>query len=256
MSTIATALKHMLAAGMPHDAIVAAVAEMEAAVAAAQPVEKPRSKGAIRTAAWRARHKASQSVTCDDGDVTGDEKRHIDPLPCPPKDNNSNPPTHPRDNTTPRAKAEAHVAAWWAWRVKHPFPRPHWATAELWADFLACRKRKDMVNTVTAHKRLLRDMASAVARTGWPPGEIFEACVEKGWGAIYDTDEMKAAIHGNTGNRRSAGQGHSGGRDNRDGFTRALDAQIERARSGAAGRSGVGDDGGGGGRALAAPSAL
>lgn len=36
--TIATALKHMLAAGMPHDAIVAAVAEMEAQHLPAAPV--------------------------------------------------------------------------------------------------------------------------------------------------------------------------------------------------------------------------
>lgn len=34
MSAIAAALKHMLAAGMPHDAIIAAVAEMETASAA------------------------------------------------------------------------------------------------------------------------------------------------------------------------------------------------------------------------------
>jgi hypothetical protein len=63
VSLIAAALKHMLAAGMPHDAIVAAVADMEAA---AGPV---RSKGAARTAAWRERHKASQSVTSDESDA-------------------------------------------------------------------------------------------------------------------------------------------------------------------------------------------
>lgn len=67
MTAIATALKHMLAAGMPHDAIVAAVADMEASMPAAQSAERPRSKGALRTAAYRERerHKASQSVTCD-----------------------------------------------------------------------------------------------------------------------------------------------------------------------------------------------
>jgi hypothetical protein len=58
---IAVAVKHMLAAGMDADAIVAAIAEMES-----QP--KPRSKGAERTRRWRE-NMASQNVTCDAGDV-------------------------------------------------------------------------------------------------------------------------------------------------------------------------------------------
>lgn len=65
MSVIATALKHMLAAGMPHDSIVAAVAEMEALG------EKVRSSGATRQERYRERHKASQSVTSVTS-VTGD----------------------------------------------------------------------------------------------------------------------------------------------------------------------------------------
>ncbi|WP_181150078.1 hypothetical protein [Ensifer aridi] len=46
MSVIATALKHMLAAGMDHDPIVAAVAEMEREVVAKEePVLSPRQAG-------------------------------------------------------------------------------------------------------------------------------------------------------------------------------------------------------------------
>lgn len=55
---IAEAVRHMLAAGMSHNAIVQAIADMEASA------ERPeqRSKGAIRTARWREA-KASQNVT-------------------------------------------------------------------------------------------------------------------------------------------------------------------------------------------------
>lgn len=247
----------MLAAGMSAEAIVEAVAEMEATMPAAQPVEQPRSKGAERQARYRERHKASQSVTGNADNVTGDEKRNGTPLPLSPKDINSNPHTPTRVNT-PRAKAEAHVAAWWAWRVKHPFPKPHWAAPDVWADYLTNRKRKDLPNTASAHKKLLRDIVAAVERTGWPPGRIFEACTEQGWGAIYDTNEMKAAINanGNGGNQRGDRQSHGGGRDNRDGLSRALDEQIERSRGGAPGRSGAGDDGRAGHLALAGPAAV
>ena len=54
---ISVAVKHMLAAGMPADAIVAAVEEMEACIAPS------RSKAAERQARYRERNKASQSVT-------------------------------------------------------------------------------------------------------------------------------------------------------------------------------------------------
>lgn len=81
MSIIATALKHLIAAGVSGDDLVRAVAEMEAALPASQPA---RSKGALRTERWRdnQRHKASQNVTCDDGDKAAP----------PPNDNISNPP--------------------------------------------------------------------------------------------------------------------------------------------------------------------
>ncbi len=255
MSTIATALKHMLAAGMPHDAIVAAVAEMEAAMPAAVDPVAERRRAYDRE---RKRNIKRNSTGIPPAPVETAESAENAPPSPPPNDNKSNPPTPAPEKTTPRAKAEAHVAAWWAWRVKHPFPRPYWAAPQPWSDFLTNRKRKDLANTVTAHKRLLRDIEAAVARTGWPPGRIFEACVEQGWGAIYDTDEMKAAINGNGNgsNRRGAGPGRAGGHDNRDGFARELDEQIARHRGASAGRSGAGTDGETGRGALAAPAAV
>ena len=52
MSVIATALKHLMAAGVSGDALVNAVAEIESAM------QPKRSSGAERTARWRAnRHR-------------------------------------------------------------------------------------------------------------------------------------------------------------------------------------------------------
>lgn len=84
MSTIATAVKHMLAAGMDHAAIVAAVEEMEATT------PKPRSAGAIRQERYR-RNKASQVTESDVCDTPPSPKRKVSPC-TPSKENN---PIHP-----------------------------------------------------------------------------------------------------------------------------------------------------------------
>lgn len=67
MSVIAAALKHMLAAGLPHDRIVAAVAEMEAAIPKAESPEERRRRvsreSSARFRAKRGDEKASPNVT-------------------------------------------------------------------------------------------------------------------------------------------------------------------------------------------------
>lgn len=90
MSIIAVALRHMLAAGMDADAIVAAVAEMER-----QP--KPRSAGAVRTQRYRDRKaaEASQTVTCDASDACDAKK--VSPEPPSKKD----PPSPPKGGSSP-----------------------------------------------------------------------------------------------------------------------------------------------------------
>lgn len=90
MTPIATALKHLIAAGVTGDALVTAIAEIEASSA---PV---RSKGAERTARWRERHKASQTVTCDSGAVV------IDNILSNSQDNNNLPTTAPKSQTVTR----------------------------------------------------------------------------------------------------------------------------------------------------------
>lgn len=86
-------------------------------------------------------------------------------------------PTHTHPDITPRA------------RKGGDFPMLDCTDADTWADFLRNRKAKRLPNTATARRKLESDLAEVSARTGWPPGEVFAACVAKGWGAIYDPRE-------------------------------------------------------------------
>ena len=170
MSVIATALKHMLAAGMPHDAIVAAVAEMEAGMAVDEVAERRRAYDRERKRKIKSGGipvESADSAECSEPSLSR-----------PPNENNSNPPTHTHENINTRAKAD-------------PFPRPEWCPPPVWVDLLTNRKAKKLPNTPSAHRKLLRDVDTWVARTGWPPGEVVSACVERGWGAIYDFTEQK-----------------------------------------------------------------
>ena len=77
MSVIAAALKHMLASGMPHDAIVQAVADMEAASASGDvQADRRRERDRIRKRAVRGNPQTSadSAETADNADI---------PLPLP-----------------------------------------------------------------------------------------------------------------------------------------------------------------------------
>lgn len=119
MTVIATALKHLMAAGVTGDALIAAIAEIEAALPGAQPAEPTRSKAAIRQERYR-RNKASQNVTNgitnvtqDNENVTSDAERNTGPLPLPPNDLISNPPTPAPEKTTPRARGKHRLPDDW-----------------------------------------------------------------------------------------------------------------------------------------------
>jgi len=106
-------------------------------------------------------------------DVARDNAPFPAPSPSFPPDPQTNPaPTHTHGGDIPRAR-------------KADFPKPDWADAQVWADFLANRKRKRLANTATAHKRFLADIA-ALADEEWPPGRLLEHAVARGWGAIFD----------------------------------------------------------------------
>lgn len=100
MSVIATALKHLMAAGVAGDALVEAVAEMELAL------QPKRSPGADRTARWRAkRHGDVTSVTGD-----GDPSPPLPPFPPAPPNPPISPPT---DQKTSRAKTATELSDDW-----------------------------------------------------------------------------------------------------------------------------------------------
>lgn len=152
-------------------------------------------------------------------------------FPAPPNENNLTPPTHTPENISTREAAEAHVVDWLEWREKNPFPRQHWSPKPLWADFLKNRKAKTLPNTVAAHDKLLRDIEAACLRTRWPPGKVFRACVEQGWGAIYDTAEMKEAINGQQPRKPNGRPGNSGPDPILDALARATAEARELERS-------------------------
>ncbi len=165
MSLSPAVLDAMLAAGCTAEQIVAVVkADLEAHES--QMAEK-RQKDAERQRKHRERNAESRDVTVTECDSV------TDPLSRPPNENNSNPPTHtPGD--IPRARKGA------------DFPMVDCTDPDTWADFLRNRKAKKLPNTASAHRKLVADLADISARTGWPPGRVFAACVAKGWGAIYD----------------------------------------------------------------------
>ena len=164
MSVIATALQHMLAAGMPADAIVAAVSDMEASIARDPVAEK-------RRAYDRERKRVAKSTGIPP-ETTENAEIPEPPLSLSPNENNSNPHTHTPGGDTPRAR-------------KGDFPKPDWADAQIWADFLQNRKSKRLSNTATAHKGFLADIAR-LSDDEWPPGRLLEHAVARGWGAIFD----------------------------------------------------------------------
>lgn len=71
MSIIATAVRHLIAAGVSGDDLVRAISDMEAELTPRTPL---RSKGAIRQERYRERNKTSQSVTSDDSDASPDKE--------------------------------------------------------------------------------------------------------------------------------------------------------------------------------------
>jgi hypothetical protein len=71
-------------------------------------------------------------------------------------------------------------------RARSDFPKIDCASAALWRDFLTNRKAKRTPNTPAAHAKVVRDLDRWALETGWPPGEVFRACVEAGWAGIYD----------------------------------------------------------------------
>jgi hypothetical protein len=179
MSVIATAVKHLLAAGVTGDALIAAIAEMEADM----PAVDTRSTAAKRQARYRdrlaERNKASQSVTCDDG---------VTPAPSLDK----SPPDPQKLIPTPHTHGErAHVreAAPKLWACPDGVEPAHWR------DFLGNRRRKKLGTSETAYLGQLKHLEN-FANDEWPPGRLVQHAAEKGWGTIVNPLEYETPRNG------------------------------------------------------------
>lgn len=228
MTVIATALKHMLAAGMPHDAIVAAVEEMEAGVASSPPTGA-RSKAAIRQERYRHK-KASQNVTNHNGvtpehnnvteNVTGDASVTVGdagefkspPLPPPPPSfpqapNQPPPPPAPPCETGAREAQETdllgtplpegdHSKKKSKPKAEEPFVRPDDIPEDAWNGFEEMRRRRKAPLTDRARRGIVKRLRR-FAEDGHPPGEVLDQSTMNSWTDVYALKDYRNG----TGNR-------------------------------------------------------
>jgi hypothetical protein len=176
-------LDALLKAGATAEMIVAAV-KADGAIEETRLTEK-RAKDAER----QRRHRLSRDVTVTERDSTDEPSPQSPPLKSTPDPEKITPPLTPHPQPSAARKAD-------------PFPRPEWADPQVWLDLLANRRKKNLANTASAHRKLLADIERLVD-DHWPPGRILEAAVSRGWGAIYagckDDDDRSQANRGSNG---------------------------------------------------------
>ncbi|ASK88482.1 hypothetical protein [Sphingorhabdus sp. SMR4y] len=206
-------LARLIEAGTPAELIEEVAMMIAEKKVSEKAVEDARAKARERQARKRERD-ASRDVT--QHNVTDCDEENPG-LSLPPKEINSNPPTH-----TPVYKHHGREA----------FPKPDWAESGIWRDFLKNRKAKKLTNTETAHRRFLNDIAK-LQTDEWPPGRLLEYAVGKGWGAIYEPEELKTGKQNGTGNRSESGKKSGSG----DGL---FDAAARQLTAGGSGRNALG----------------
>jgi len=178
MSIIATAVKHLLAAGVTGDALVQAIADMEANAPATVAVDTGPSKGALRTRAWRERQEASQNVTRDAGDVTVTEN-----VTSPPSLDKETSPRPPKEiKPIPRVTPAGALP-----RKAGGFSAPDGVPADRWSAF--CQQRKKAVTRI-AFDRICKTLNEA-REAGWPPGEVVERSIESGYETVFVPKEFR-----------------------------------------------------------------
>lgn len=181
--SVAALIRDMIAEGATPQLILLAVEAVEARDNAA----------AAERAKTAERKRRQRDRDCDMGvTVTGQSQDMVEATPSlsPPNEIYLTPPIPTPVNIIPTRKGI-------------DFPMLDCTDAVIWRDFLKNRKAKTLQNTPTAHRRLVKDLAEMAARTGWPPGKVFEACVAKGWGAIYDPRDKENGNNGRNQNNSS-----------------------------------------------------
>lgn len=155
-----------------------------------------KSKGAERTARWRARKHGgvTNGVTSD---VTGDASP-------PPMNNTSTPPVSSDEETKPAAKTKP--------------AKPEGVSDQVWSDFTAHRRAKKAPVTGTVVAGIEREAAKA----GWSLEDALAETVTRGWQA-FKAEWVAEANHGS---RPRDGPG--GGENSFFGHMKAKQAQAAR----------------------------
>lgn len=205
MSIIATAVRHLMAAGVTGEDLIAAIADMEA--------EQPKDAAAEKRRAWDRQRKAEQRER--ERLSTGRPPESADNADTNPSPDKS--PQTPKINPTPREHthdARARGAA--AWKCPDGVDRQHWT------DFLANRRTKRLGFTPTAYRGQLKALDQLSDDDEWPPGRIVQFAAERGWGAFFDP---RGRDSGRRNEQQRNGQGGSA-----SGFGRTIDALVDFAR--------------------------
>lgn len=245
MSLIATAVKHLLAAGVTGDALVAAIADMEANAPTPVLAEAGPSKGALRMRRLRERHASSQNVTCDASDAQVTENV-TDPAPSPPpllppQTPPITPPSLPHVYITTHAKSRiswivaAGVEALCRAAAPKPVAKRKWprtmpppakVSDDQWAGFVAHRIALRKPLTDRAYEMLVAKLA-AEATDEWPPGRIVDEMVERVWLSFKtewlrnSTENRNESVRSNRGSTSRTGDGFANALHEASGYRQA-----------------------------------
>jgi hypothetical protein len=113
--------------------------------------------------------------------------------------------------TSPRPPKEIKPIRGIISHARKGFPEPEGVSPEQWLAFTAQRKKK--LNDHAYH--LLCGKLRTLAEHGWPPGQMIDLAIERGWETVFEPKDFK---NGSSNFQRSGGQGHR----QPDGFSAVL----------------------------------
>lgn len=184
--SIAQLIRDMAAAGAPAEAIALAVEALEAAEnklavkRAAETERKRRQRARTRDAEKEISGGTVTGPSRDMGGTVTDEPAPSPPPPNAPQTPQTPPPPRPHPEGTPRT------------RKGSGYPTPDGVTDEQWAGFTRQRKKPLTDRAYT----LLCDKLAKLAGSGWPPGDMIDLAIERGWETVFEPREQRNGSHG------------------------------------------------------------
>ena len=222
--SIASLMEEMAAKGASLDVILMAVRAIEA--------EQGRAAAQREKVAERKRRQRAKERDCH-GTVTGQSCDTAETAPSLDKEAPQTPkeikpipgvyPAHARE-TDPEVPAVARLAGaqiaiavvigGLARRRWRDMPPPAGVTAAQWAGFLEHRKAKRQTLTHRAYE-LLCTKLTKFAEDGWPPGELIDDAVDRGWLTVFPprTNPNGQRHHNDRNGQGGRASPHPGGRD-------------------------------------------